>query len=177
MFESGEFLREGERVVWSGKPVKAPFLIGGFVVSAFGLVWLGFSVFAMWLTFSQGIEVYVTLFLSVFVLIGFGLTVGPPLWQVMRYKNTRYVISDQRLITQTGAIGVDTRFLDLDKIQEVNVNVGFFDRMFGTGSLVVVTAGFPFMGGMFPAITALKEPYKVQKLLQDAAKVGVLHSS
>ena len=144
-------------------------MIAGFVVSAFGLVWLSFSLLAMWLSTLQGIETFVTLFLSLFVLIGFGLTLGPPIWQVMRYKNTQYVITNQRLITQTGAIGVDTRFLDLDNIQEVYVNVSFVDKIFGTGTLIVVTAGFPFLKGNYPAITALEDPYKVQMLLQNAA--------
>jgi len=63
---------------------------------------------------------------------------------------------------------VDTRFLDLENIQEVYVNVGFVDKVFGTGTLVVVTAGFPFLGGTYPAIAALEEPYKIQRLLQDA---------
>jgi len=33
--EAYMLLRDGEEVIWSGKPLKAPFLIGGFVVSAF----------------------------------------------------------------------------------------------------------------------------------------------
>ena len=151
----------------SGKPLKASFMIGGFVVSIFGLVWLIFSLSAMWMSTLQGIEIFETIFLSLFVLIGFGITLGPPIWQVMRYKNTKYLITDQRLITQTGAIGVDTRFLDLDNIQEVYVNVSFIDKVFGTGSLIVVTAGIPFFKGAFPAITAIEEPYKIQKLLQE----------
>jgi len=83
----------------------------------------------MWLSNLQEIEVFVTLFLSLFVLIGLGLTFGPPIWQVMRYKNTKYLITSQRLITSTGAIGVDTRFIDLENIQEVYVNVGFVESL------------------------------------------------
>ena len=78
------------------------------------------------------------------------------------------MITDQRLITQTGVIGLDTRFIDLDKIQEVHVNVGFIDKIFGTGTLIVVTAGFVFRGLTYPAIAALGEPYAVQKLLHES---------
>ena len=165
--ETNQLLRKGEKVIWSGKPLKASFMMGGFVVSAFGLVWLSFSLFAMWASTLQGIEMFVTLVLSLFVFIGFGLTLGPSIWQVMRYKNTKYLITNQRLITQTGAIGVDTRFLDLDNIQEVYVNVSFVDKVFGTGSLIVMTSGFSLLGKMYPVMTELKEPYKVQKLLQE----------
>jgi len=166
--ELSKHLEKNERVIWSGKPAKAPFLVGGLVVSAFGLIWLSFSVFAMSMAVSSGDPGFVTLFLSLFVLIGFGLTFGPPITQVLRYRNTKYVITDQRLITQTGAIGLDTRFIDLNKIQEVHVNVSFIDKIFGTGTLIVVTAGLVFKGLTCPAIIALKEPYAVQKLLQEA---------
>ena len=129
MYETDKLLRKVEKVIWSDKPLKSPFMIGGFIASVFRLVWLSFSLFAMWVSTIQGIETFVTLFLSLFVLIGFGLTLGPPIWQVMRYKNTKYLITNQRLITQTGAIGVDTRFLDLDNIQEVYVNVNFVESL------------------------------------------------
>ena len=174
MSELSEYLKKDERVIWSGKPAKAPFLVGGLVVSAFGVLWLSFSMFAMWLMIFPPIGATVEdsglgiLFLLVFVLIGFGLTLGPPITQIFRYRNTKYVITDQRLITQTGAIGLDTRFIDLDKIQEVYVNVSFIDKIFGTGTLIVVTAGFVFMGLTYPAIVSLKEPYAVQKMLQEA---------
>lgn len=166
--ELSKHLKKDEKVIWSGKPAKAPFIVGGLVVSAFGLLWLSISIFAMSMAVSSGDPGFVTLFLLLFVLIGFGLTLGPPITQILRYGNTKYVITDQRLITQTGAIGLDTRFIELDKIQEVHVNVSFIDKIFGTGTLIVVTAGFVFRGLTYPAIIALREPYAVQKLLQEA---------
>jgi uncharacterized membrane protein YdbT with pleckstrin-like domain len=106
---------------------------------------------------------------------------GPTIWSLMAYKNTEYLISDQRIITQTGAIGRDTRFVDLEKIQEVYVRIGFFDRIFKTGSIMAITAGQVFVGmpqgsgwggqyGMRPSLAALREPYEVQRLLQEAIR-------
>jgi uncharacterized membrane protein YdbT with pleckstrin-like domain len=90
----------------------------------------------------------------------------------MRYNNTEYMITDRRIITQTGAIGLDTRFVNLDKIQEVYVQVGLTDKMFGTGTLYATTAGHVYVdtAGRYarPSLAALKNPYEVQKLLQDA---------
>jgi len=177
-FESSKYLERDEKVIWSGKPVKAPFMLGGLSVSAFGLLWLSFSMFAMQLMISppsgvtvenSGLGILVVL---VFVLIGFGLTLGPPIPTIVRYRKTKYMITNRRLITQTGVIGLDTRFVDLDKIQEVHVRVGLGDKVFGTGSLMVVTAGFVFMGVKHPycCFVGLKEPYTVQKLLQEAMR-------
>ncbi len=153
-------------------------MLGGLAVSAFGVLWLGFSLFVMRLvTFPpSGVTVENPelgfLVVSIFVLIGFGLTVGPPIPTLLSYRKTRYMITNRRLITQTGVIGLDTRFVDLDKIQEVHVRVGLGDKIFGTGSLMVVTAGFAFMGAKLPYcyFMGLKEPYAVQKLLQEAMR-------
>lgn len=177
-FESSKYLEKDEKVIWSGRPVRAPFLLGGLAVSAFGVLWLGFSLFVMRLMIfpPPGATVedsgFGFLVVSIFVLIGFGLTVGPPIPTILRYRKTRYMITNRRLITQTGVIGLDTRFVDLDKIQEVHVRVGLGDKVFGTGSLMVVTGGFAFMGVKFPycCFMGLKDPYAVQKLLQEAMR-------
>jgi membrane protein YdbS with pleckstrin-like domain len=179
-FESSKYLEKDEKVIWSGKPVKAPFMLRGLSVSAFGLLWLSFSMFAMWLMIFPPFGVTVENsgigipFLLVFVLIGFGLTLGPPIPTILRYRKTKYMITNRRLITQTGVIGLDTRFVDLDKIQEVHVKVGLGDKVFGTGSLMVVTSGFFFMGVTRPycCFVGLKEPYAVQKLLQEAMRTN-----
>lgn len=162
--------------MWSGKPVKVPFILSSLVTIPFGLIFLGFSIFWMWGAASAGAPWFFTLFGLLFVFMGFGLTVGAPIWQLMRYPNTEYMITDQRIITQTGAIGLDTRFINLDKIQEVYVKIDFVDKMFGTGSVIVMTAGYVPVGYdttgrgalVRPSLDALKEPYEVQKLIQEA---------
>ncbi len=95
------------------------------------------------------------------------------------------MITDKRIITQTGAIGLDTRFVDFEKVQEVYVQIGWIDRLFGTGSVYAMTAGFsgfsPRGGygygygsyaGNRPSLSALEEPYEVQKLLQEAIETS-----
>jgi uncharacterized membrane protein YdbT with pleckstrin-like domain len=179
-FDSSKYLEKDEKVIWSGKPVKAPFMLRGLSVAVFGLLWLSFSMFAMWLMISPPFGATVEnsgfgiLVVFVFVLIGFGLTLGPPIPTIVGYRKTKYLITNRRLITQTGVIGLDTRFVDLDKIQEVHVRVGLGDKVFGTGSLMVVTAGFMFMGVKHPycCFVGLKEPYAVQKLLQEAMRAN-----
>jgi uncharacterized membrane protein YdbT with pleckstrin-like domain len=112
------------------------------------------------------------------------LIFGPIIWSFLAYRNTEYLLSDQRLITQTGAIGLDTRFVDLEKVQEVYVRIGVVDRLFGTGSIFAVTAGQVYVGWQQgpggpgwggssiarPSLASLREPYEVQKLLQEAIR-------
>jgi uncharacterized membrane protein YdbT with pleckstrin-like domain len=172
-------LRANENVLWSGKPVKKAFILPALGAIPFGLFFLGFSIFWMWGAASTGAPDFFTLFGLPFVIIGLAIAFGPSVWQLMKYQNTEYMITNQRVITQTGAIGLDTRFVDFDKIQEVYVQVGVMDRLFGTGTVYALTAGFTGfvpMGrygygglqGLRPSLSALKEPYEAQKLLQEA---------
>lgn len=169
-------LGPGERVLWSGKPVKLAFLFSGSGAGFFGpivMVPIVLAFFGLWAaTFAMtGGAPYFVLF---FVLIVILAAVGSPMWQLMRYRNTKYMITNQRLITQTGAVGLDTRFVDLDKVQEVYVKVGLMDKVFGTGSVIVVTAGFVPIAStrqgvlVRPSLEALREPYEVQRILQEA---------
>lgn len=172
-------LNPDEKVIWSGKPVKKAFILPGLASIPFGLIFVGFSIFWMWGASLGGAPDFFTLFGLPFILIGIAVTFGPTILQLMRYKNTEYMITNKRLITQTGAIGLDTRFVDFEKIQEVYVQIGIIDRLLGTGTLVPMTAGFSgffpsgrhgygSMQGWRPNFSALREPYKVQKLLQEA---------
>jgi uncharacterized membrane protein YdbT with pleckstrin-like domain len=176
-------LRSNEKVLWQGKPVLTPFVLAhNLFPFVFGLFFMAFSLLFFILPMaSTSAPLEVVLFPLIFFFIGFAFAFGMPIWSFLAFRNTEYLISDQRLITQTGAIGIDTRFVDLEKIQEVYVRIGVVDRLFGTGSIFAVTAGQvyvgwqqgPGWGGSFiarPSLASLKEPYEVQKLLQEAIR-------
>lgn len=180
-------LRPNEKVLWQGNPVLKAFIFSSsiFPATIFGLFFfVVILVFFLPAMFYGGAPLFFLLPLLLFLLFPLAMIFGPIIWTFLAYKNTEYLISDQRLITQTGAIGLDTRFVDLEKIQEVYVRIGIFDRLFGTGSIMASTAGQVYIGmpqgagcqgtgwggayGMRPSLSALKEPYEVQKLLQEA---------
>ena len=170
-------LRPTERVLWRGKPVKLPFLFSDssglalllLVPSSLLLVW--FSIVVL-VALPLASRLLLVLMITLFAL-------SAPISELMKYRNTEYMITNQRLITQTGTIGLHTRFVDLDKVQEVYVKVGLLDKVFRTGSLSVETAAFlpedaavqryPLLSAFVrPSLEALKEPYEVQGILQEA---------
>jgi len=187
-----KLLRSNEKILWQGKPVLIPFILGGYhnIPIIFGL----FFIAAILFTFIIPIASYGRHFnIMLFVLIPFFIVFAfafDTIILFLSYKNTEYAITNQRLITQTGAIGLDTRYVDLEKIQEVNVNIGFIDKLFGTGNIFAPSASQASIGAIVtdsrfsytqiiyrPNLAALKEPYKVQKLLQEAMKEVKLSSS
>ncbi|MEM4701162.1 MAG: PH domain-containing protein [Candidatus Bathyarchaeia archaeon] len=176
--------------MWNGKPVLIPFIFSGIsaISTMIGVVWLIFAIFfalfALSVTSSFPISptIFPLMFLNIILIIvmGVGIILGPLILELLRCRNTEYMITDRRIITQTGVVGIDTRFVDLDKIQEVYVTVGWLDKIFGTGSVVAVTAGYvsvgtpsPYGSLVRPAIKAVSQPYEVQKLLQEAIKKRV----
>lgn len=184
MSKLDRLLNADEKILWSGKPQRKAFVLPALSSIPFGLLFLAFSIFWVFGAASAGAPVFFLLFGGIFTLVAIAIALGPCMWQLLRYRNTEYMITDKRILTQTGAIGLDTRFVDFDKIQEVYVKIGVFDRLFGTGSLYAMTAGSPVFGpsmgsyqsgfggmyGLRPSLAALKEPYEVQKLLQEAVE-------
>lgn len=47
---------------------------------------------------------------------------------------TFYAITDKRVIIQSGIIGTDFQVVDFDKINNMDVNVGISDKLFGNNS-------------------------------------------
>ncbi len=163
-------LRSDEQVLWWGKPVFGSFMLHlghmwGFVlVGLFIFVGAMISIFIAHMSLPYG-------FIAILVLqIFFGLSMlfGPIARNAIAYNNTFYVITDRRILIQTGAIGIDTRIINFDKMQEIYVTVDLVDRIFGTGSIKISTAaGWPEHAYM-PTLVALRNPYQVHEVLQNA---------
>ncbi|MEM3153686.1 MAG: PH domain-containing protein [Candidatus Bathyarchaeia archaeon] len=178
MSQLSKYLRQDENILWSGKPEVIPFIFSGYAgFSLFGVIWLIFILIMILSMPVAGAPSTFLFFAVFFILFGLCLAIGPLVAELLRYRNTEYAITNQRLIAQTGVIGLDTRFVELNKIQEVYVTVGLLDKIYGTGSIFAVTAGYVPVGtpsnyGVLvrPAFKAVKNPYEVQRLLQEALK-------
>lgn len=96
------------------------------------------------------------------------LLFGPIVQNVMAYNNTFYLITDRRALIQTGAIGIDTRIIEFNRIQEIYVSVDFVDKIFGTGNIKILAAGGWPKQAYIPTLVALRNPYQVHEILQNA---------
>ncbi|MCX6650408.1 MAG: PH domain-containing protein [Methanomassiliicoccales archaeon] len=155
-----------EKVLWQGGPEFMSFLLSGFRGIIPGLMFFGFSLFWTASTSSTRAPSEFLIFGSIFMLIDLFILFGGPIIQWLRYNNTEYIVTDRRIITQTGVIGLDTRYIDNEWVREVYVKVGIIDRFFGTGSVMVSTASGMVMeagpNATRPALWSLNDPYGVQ---------------
>ena len=81
---------------------------------------------------------------TVFLLAGGGLIIAPILIVLNTprlMKKTIYALSDKRIITCTGKTGVDSKSIPYFSIETIDINVGFFDKLFGTGTLSFIGMG------------------------------------
>jgi uncharacterized membrane protein YdbT with pleckstrin-like domain len=100
------------------------------------------------------------LFLMLIVTLGLYLP-----WFIVRIvqnRYTRWVLTNRRVIAMSGVFNQTTSALGLERIQDVTYRRSFWDRLIGTGSLVVETA-------------AEGQPLEITFIRQDAEFRDALH--
>jgi hypothetical protein len=134
-------LRSGERIVWTARPIPKRFSRGGWLLSLFGIPFLAFSLFWMFMAGSisrsaPGPFQLFQLFGVPFVLVGIGL-VTSPIWMRKRAERTVYFITDQRAVTMSQGWGGRTRVESYapDQLQSIT-REEFSD---GSGDIIFVT--------------------------------------
>jgi hypothetical protein len=182
-------LRSGECIIWYGRPVKAaltrkflPFMAIGLLM-VLGSVAMFIPMMAFGSMFSDmpgnsggGASSFFATFIGffiAFIVIGIVIALAPFVVANMLAKNLHYTITDQRLITLGGIFGPGMQSTDYDKVQSVDVVVGFFDRSFGTGTIIAALPGAVYSGhGHYRqaghSLMAVGSPYMVQKTMMEA---------
>lgn len=77
-------------------------------------------------------------------------------------RRTRLTISGQRILYRTGVISTRESELRVNDVRDVEVTKTLFQRMIGTGTLALSTAG---ESGMEIVITGLKQPERVREII------------
>ncbi len=88
----------------------------------------------------------------------------------LRQRYTVYLITNQRLLHQTGLIGKSYADCPLSRIQNVYMDVTVFGRIFGFGTLRVATAGIAKTEIHWKHV---REPMKVHRELNEAIKQSI----
>lgn len=169
MREIDKVLDQNEKVFWEGTPNFWPFIFGSSIATTiFGIFWMillipfiGFAIYDI--LFGSHIFGFGILILPHFW-VGVGLVFGIPIYQILVFKHTYYAITDKRVILQKGWIGRDFEIIDFDQITNAEVNVGVFDKLFGsgnTGSILISTAG----SFTYTRRGAVQKPYTLRNVV------------
>jgi|GEM_PF-3889660 len=179
-------LRPDEQVIWNGKPVKAALTRKYLPFAGIGLIMVLMSLVMIVPMMSFGSEfgdaggsgfggsfmgAFYGMFIA-FIVVGIAISLAPFIIASMLANNLHYAVTDQRLITLGGIFGPGMQSTDFDKVQSVDVIVGFFDKSFGTGTVFASLPGVVYSGsghyrGAGHSLQAVLDPYKVQKIVID----------
>lgn len=136
-----QILKPGEQVLWQGKPQALPFILHYFPIYILMVIALGLSSWAFITNpekFIQSINNdQAKLLLTYLVLI-----IVPFVYRLRVYNRIQYVVTDQRLLVQGGAIGMDIEAFEREQITSVAVTSSFLDHVFGGGSATVSVETF-----------------------------------
>lgn len=155
---------KGEKVIWIGKPKLAPFILKRLLGT---VPFLAFMLFPLFIFRFGGIwSTPATFFIMLFLAFWYGtlllvfssLTVYP----LLVWRNIYYVLTDRKLIVRRGVIGIDFDILKLELVQQVNVNVGVIDKIYGTGSIIVQAVGVQPL-----VIENVENPLKVREVIDE----------
>lgn len=72
------------------------------------------------------------------VLVGWAITAG---MDFLRWRTTEYVLTSDRLVIREGIISKSGHEIPLENINDISFHQSVFERMVGSGSLVVESAG------------------------------------
>lgn len=158
-------LVEGENIIWQGVPKKSAFILNKMMTM--------FPIALVWLLFDGG---FITMFLSTgafkqmfwFIIPFFALHLMPVwIWlgniltASKKWENTKYILTDKRIIIESGFIGMNYHTIYYRDINKVNLKVGVVDKLLNVGDIY-----FTVNDGTNQAFLDIKDVYNVYARIQ-----------
>ena len=130
-------LVHGETLIWSGRPKKSAFVLNRTItMMPFAIIWL---ILDLGFITNMGEE---ALDKGLFLIPFFALHLMP-FWIWLynaatagrQWKNTRYFVTDRRIIIQSGFANFDIQSIYYSDIRNLTLHIGFVDKMLGVGDI------------------------------------------
>ncbi len=168
--EFRDVLDDNEIIVWSGKPHFFIHIMSGVPFLIFGLLWGSFDLFFFKGFSSTGGPAG---FIIPFLLLHsapFWLSVSNMIRLLVTHKNTCFAITNKRILTKTGFMGIDYKTKDFERISHVEVNVSPLEKILGRGTVLIDELHIPSAnsrrGLRGNRIYGIEHPYDVFKKLK-----------
>lgn len=161
-----DVLFEDESVLWEGTPDKIAYVSHIAKGQIFGaLAFLLFDSFFIFMVsrFAEEIPKEMIIFM-----VGFFAIHLFPVWAFIAsiikafvaHKNISYAITDRRIITRTGVVGLDFENINYTDITNIDVNVTIIEKIRKVGTVCINTSS-----GKSVKLISIKNPYQTSKML------------
>lgn len=159
----------GERVIWESRPAMTIVLLKPIIMTILALAFAGivlsyngsltylvaaFVLAALMIPFDRrygifaGIAGVIIAFLvsldrtwEALVFIPVVLGVLPLITTYLNWRNTVFVLTDRRIISQYGFLSRQFNDTGLDKVQSISLSQPLLERLFGFGDIAIITSG------------------------------------
>jgi hypothetical protein len=159
----------GEQVLWTGRPVFWPFVLHAVPIVIFGLFWglMDLGILGHAASAAKGrTDLFMYVFMVMHSFPAWG-SIGYAIYLALVYGNTVYGYTNRRLLMRSGVVGTSFKSVDYDTIQELNVNVGVIDRLFGTGTVRAYAGRNTSKGArIYDQFVSIANPYEVFRAIK-----------
>jgi len=136
--EFTDYLREGEQLLWSGKPkFGILFRSKDFFQVPFAAVWLYFVVNDFIMTEEGGFPNRIDPMLLLFVAVGLYMLIGRFIHEMIQRHYSYYAVTNQRVIVKSGIFSSQIHSTGLNSIASIQLT----EKRSGQGSLAFETVG------------------------------------
>ena len=166
-------LAEDEQELWSAKPKKSAFIINNIVrMMPVALIWLLFDSFIIYVFISSGAIKEMVLPIIIFFafhLLPVWIWLGNIITASKKWKNTKYYVTDKRIIIQTGIIGASYDTIYYKDIKNVSLKIGVIDKLLKVGDIYIDTGSILTSSSKNVMMTILdvENPYEIYGKLQN----------
>lgn len=171
-------LVDGEELIWSSKPKKSAYIINQILVMMpFALLWLAIDSTFIFTAFASGEMSSMLFFIIPFFalhLMPVWIWLGNVITSNRKWKNTKYYITDKRIIIQNGLIAENYQTIYYKDIRNVSLRIGLIDKMLKVGDIYfdlgnyISNQGTKAVTAAFLDIENVREIYpKLQKIVMD----------
>ena len=129
-------LAEGEEVLWEGKPKKGAFIATkSLTMFPIAIIWLMLDLGFIASSIMEGEMLFFIIPFFTLHLMPVWIWLANVLTASRRYKNTGYYVTNRRIIIQHGFFAVNEVSLFYKDLQNVQMKVGFVDKIFHVGDI------------------------------------------
>ena len=126
----------GENIIWSGVPKKIAFIINKVLIMLpIAILWLAFDSVFIVSAFSQGEMLWFMIPFFAIHLMPVWIWLSNILTANKKWKNTKYIVTDKRIIVITGFVGMDYQTLYYKDIKNVRMKINFIDKLLDVGDI------------------------------------------
>lgn len=160
-------LFEDEKIIWFSRAELKPLVLRRLPGIMLPLVFIlvPFMIVPFNVLMSSSPQLFLVLFLAFWLGISGLMIFSSSLYPILLWRNLCYVLTDRRIIVRRGVIGIDYDILNLEQVQQINIDRGIWDRIYGTGSIIIQAIGVSPI-----RISSIREPFNVQELIAKAIK-------